>query len=218
MGWSHGDDEIISTPQLIEWFDITGINKSASRFDFKKLDDLNGHYIRQTPDAELLQRIKAMLPHLDFTKLLALPVDEKAPPRSDVALAKSVTAQLDGVTTGAALAQRFDKTGWSKFAAAIPGLKERARTLAELIEGALFLVTERPLKSDDKAKALLNAEAKTMIGALVPLFAGVTDWQAGPLEAIVRTYAEATGAKLGKVAQPLRAALTGRAVSPPYST
>ena len=215
LGWSHGDDEIISTPQLIEWFDITGINKSAARFDFKKLDDLNGHYIRNTADAELLTRIKAMLPHLDFTKLLALPVDDKAPPRSDVALAKSVTAQLSGVTTGAELSKRFEKAGWDKLAAAIPSLKERARTLAELLEGALYIVTERPLKPDAKAAALLDAEAKKIIGALVPRFAAVKDWQAAPLEADVRAYVEETGAKLGKVAQPLRAALTGRAVSPP---
>lgn len=215
LGWSHGDDEIISTPQLIDWFDITGINKSASRFDFKKLDDLNGHYIRATSDAELLDCIKAMLPHLDFAKLLAMPVDDKAPPRSDVALARAVSTQLDGVTTGAALAKRFDHAGWGKLAAALPSLKERARTLAELIEGALFLVAERPLKPDDKAKALLNAEARPMIGALVTRFADVKDWQAAPLEAVVRAYAEETGAKLGKVAQPLRAALTGRSVSPP---
>ncbi|MGQ0674185.1 MAG: glutamate--tRNA ligase [Hyphomicrobium sp.] len=215
LGWSHGDDEIISTPQLIEWFDITGINKSASRFDFKKLDDLNGHYIRTTPDGELLGRMKSTLTHLDFVKLRDLPADPKAPARSDVSLARAVTAQLGGVTTGAALAARFEKAGWSRLAAAIPGLKERAKTLAELIEGALFIVAERPLKPDDKAKALLDADAKTIIAALIPRFTAETEWLAAPLEGIVRAYAEETGAKLGKVAQPLRAALTGRAVSPP---
>ncbi|HPG88797.1 MAG TPA: glutamate--tRNA ligase, partial [Hyphomicrobium sp.] len=87
LGWSHGDEEIISTEQLIEWFDIDDINKSASRFDFKKLDDLNGHYIRQSSDDELLVRIKDMLPHLDFAALRGLEIDPKAPPRSDVALA-----------------------------------------------------------------------------------------------------------------------------------
>ena len=215
LGWSHGDDEIISTDQLIEWFDIIGINKSASRFDFKKLDDLNGHYIRATPGDKLLERMKAMLPHLDFAKLAALPIDPKAPARSDLALAKSVTAQLDGITTGSQLAQRFEAVGWGKLAAAIPGLRERAKTLAELVEGALFIVAERPLKLDDKAKALLDADAKKILSALLPRFVELEDWQPAPLEAIVRTYAEETGAMLGKVAQPLRAALTGRAVSPP---
>lgn len=215
LGWSHGDDEIIPTGKLIEWFDIKDINKSASRFDFKKLDDLNGHYIRETPDAELLERIKGMLPYLDFGKLLELPVDPKAPARSDVALAKAVAAQLGAVTAGRDLAQRFEKSGWQKLAAAIPSLKERAKTLAELVEGALYIVAERPLKLDDKAKSQIDGEAKKAIGALVELFSDVKDWEAAPLEAEVRRYAEATGAKLGKIAQPLRAALTGRTVSPP---
>jgi glutamyl-tRNA synthetase len=217
LGWSHGDDEIIPAGKLIEWFDIVDINKSAARFDFKKLDDLNGHYIRQTPDAELVERIKGMLPHLDFAKLVELgaSADPKAPPRSDVSLARAVTAQLAGVTTGKALAQRFEKAGWAKLAAAIPSLRERAKTLAELIEGALYIVAGRPLKLDDKARALLDAEGKKVLAALVPRFAAVAQWQSTPLEAIVRTYAEETGLKLGKAAQPLRAALTGRAVSPP---
>lgn len=215
LGWSHGDDEIISTEQLIQWFDIKDINKSAARFDFKKLDDLNGHYIRHTPDAELLERIMAMLPHLDFAKLLALPVDPKAPARSDVALARSVTTLLKGVDTGGALAGRFEKAGWGKLGAAIPSLKERAKTLAEMVDGALYIVSDRPLSPDDKAKALLDANAREAIAALIARFSAVKDWQAGALEAEVRTFAEETGAKLGKVAQPLRAALTGRTVSPP---
>lgn len=215
LGWSHGDDEIISTPQLIEWFDITGINKSASRFDFKKLDDLNGHYIRNTPESELLDRIKFFLPYLDFSKLLELPADPKAPARADVALAKAVTAQIDGVRSGAELTQRFETAGWDKLAAAIPSLKERAKTLCELVEGALYVVSARPLKLDDKAKSLIDADAKKALAALSARFAAVKDWQAGALEAVVRDYAEETGLKLGKVAQPLRAALTGRSVSPP---
>ena len=137
LGWSHGDDEIISTEHLIEWFDVDAINKSAARFDFKKLDDLNGHYIRQATDAELLARIKDMLPHLDFAALAAMPVDAKAPPRSDVALAKEIATQLPGITTGKQLAEQFHKAGWDRLAAAIPSLKERAKTLAELVSGAL---------------------------------------------------------------------------------
>ena len=122
------------------------------------------------------------------------------------------SAQRLGLVTLAAL---FATASWDKFAAAIPGLKERAKTLPELIDGALFLVTARPLKLDDKATKLLDAEAKTGIGALATKFVACMDWNAASLEACVRDHAEATGAKLGKLAQPLRAALTGRAVSPP---
>ncbi len=215
LGWSHGDDEIIPTPQLIEWFDIADINKSASRFDFKKLDDLNGHYIRSTPEPELLTRIKDMLPHLDFAALLDMPLDPKAPARADVALAKAVTAQLDGIKDGRTLLARFETAGFEKLGAALPSLRERARTLCEMVEGALYLAAERPLKPDDKAKALLDAEAKKTIAALVARFSKLKDWTAAALEDDVRQFAEETGLKLGKVAQPLRAALTGRSVSPP---
>jgi glutamyl-tRNA synthetase len=215
LGWSHGDDEIMSTQQLIAWFDITGINKSASRFDFKKLDDLNGHYIRLTPDAELLERIKAMLTHLDFKSLLELPLDPKAPPRSDVALAREVAAQLPKVATGRDLSAVFEARGWDRLANAVPSLKERAKTLAELISGALYSVTERPLALDDKAAKLIDADAKTMLNALIPRLETCEPWAAGDLETAVKAFAEETGAKLGKVAQPLRAALTGRSVSPP---
>ncbi len=215
LGWSHGDDEIISPEQLISWFDIDDINKSASRFDFKKLDDLNGHYIRQTEPQELLARIKTMLPHLNFAELLALPLDPKAPPRSDVALAAEIKSQLPHIATGTELANIFAAKGWDKVAAAMPSLKDRTKTLAELIAGALFIAAERPLKLDDKALNLIDAEAKATLNALLPRFKAAPDWTAAALEALVKTYAEETGAKLGKVAQPLRAALTGRAVSPP---
>ncbi len=215
LGWSHGDDEIMSTDQLLAWFDIDDINKSAARFDFKKLDDLNGHYIRQSNDAELLARIKDMLPHLDFAALRALEIDPKAPARTDIALAGEVAAQVPGVDTGKDLAARFEAAGWDKLAAALPSLKERAKTLAELIQGALYLVAARPLQLDAKAAKLIDADAKATLSALLSRFEAAPSWTALELEAIVRTYAEETGAKLGKVAQPLRAALTGRSVSPP---
>jgi glutamyl-tRNA synthetase len=57
LGWGHGDDEIISTEQAIEWFDLPGVGRSASRFDMVKLTNLNGHYIRETPDKELLPHV-----------------------------------------------------------------------------------------------------------------------------------------------------------------
>jgi glutamyl-tRNA synthetase len=126
-----------------------------------------------------------------------------------------VLALLPGVADGPALASRFATAGWDKLAAAIPSLKERAKTLPELIDGALFLVTPRPLKLDDKAGRLLDAEAKAAIAGLLPRLGNLEGWTAVDLEAEVRTFAEETGAKLGKIAQPLRAALTGRAVSPP---
>jgi glutamyl-tRNA synthetase len=217
LGWSHGDDEIISTEQLIQWFDVETIGKSAARFDFKKLDDLNGHYIRQTSNDELLARIQDMLPHLDFKALASLTLDPKAPPRADVVLAHEVLAQLPTIASGKDLAHRFDAKGWDKFAAAIPSLKDRAKTLTELVSGALFIVAERPLTLDAKAAKLLDAAGRQSNATVLNLFQsiGAKDWSAANLETAVKTHAESAGLKLGPIAQPLRAALTGKAVSPP---
>jgi len=182
LGWSHGDDEIFSTAQMIEWFDVGDINKAPGRLDFAKLADVNSHYIRQSSDAELLARIRAFLPDAEG---------------------------------GPALAARFEKAGWDRLAAALPSLKERAKTLQELVDGAAYLIAERPLALDDKAAKLLDADARALLGGLLPGLEAVQDWAAPALEAAVRTFADAGGQKLGKVAQPLRAALTGRSVSPP---
>lgn len=215
LGWSHGDDEIMSTGQLVQWFDIDDINRSASRFDFKKLDDLNGHYIRSADDADLLARVKDLLRHLDFAALLGVPADPKAPARADIALAREAKSLVPNLSTGAALAALFEAKGWDRLAALLPALKERAKTLAELVGQALFLVADRPLALDDKAQKLMDDDARKVLKALLARLQSSQDWSAGALESVVRAYAEETGAKLGKVAQPLRAALTGRTVSPP---
>ncbi len=182
LGWSHGDDEIMSTSQMLDWFDLPGIGRSPARFDFAKLEDLNGHYIRNATDLELLQRVEELLPFLD---------------------------------DGAHILSRLDANTRANLLAAMPGLKERAKTLRELVDGARFLFADRPLALDDKAAALLDAAAREKLKALLPKLEAASEWQAAELEGIVRAYAEETGAKLGKVAQPLRAALTGKLVSPP---
>jgi len=182
LGWSHGDAEIFSTEQAIEWFDIGDINKSPGRLDFAKLADVNSHYIRQASDTDLIRHVRELLPHLD---------------------------------NGAEIAAKFEKAGWDRLAAALPTLKERAKTLLDLIEGAAYLTAQRPIALDDKAAKLLDTEARATLAKALPQLEATTDWKGPALEAAVRGFAEATGQKLGKVAQPLRAALTGRAVSPP---
>ncbi len=183
LGWSHGDDEIISTEQLVEWFDLDAVGRSPARFDFAKLADLNGHYIRKASDDELVRRLQELL------------------------------AVIDGGSDKLAMLARDG--GWDRLRIALPGLKERAKTLLELVDGAGFLFAARPLQLDEKAAKLMDADAKVTLRALIPHLENAPDWTAAGLESQVRTFAEATGAKLGKVAQPLRAALTGRSVSPP---
>jgi glutamyl-tRNA synthetase len=182
LGWSHGNDEIFGRAQMIEWFDGSNLGKSAARMDFKKLEDINGHTIRNAGVDELVRRVRQALPEME---------------------------------NGPDLNARYEKAGWDKFAASIPGLKERAKTLVELVDGAQFLIVTTPIKLDEKAAKLIDPDAKAHIAALLTRFDTVETWDAATLEAEVRSYAEAGDFKLGKVAQPLRAALTGRAVSPP---
>ena len=175
LGWSHGDDEIISTAQAIEWFNFESIGKSAARMDYKKLDNLNGHYIRETADATMVAEVTAFLAREKRTL--------------------SMTAR-----------QRLES--------AMPSLKERAKTLVELIAGAEFLFTDGPRTLDAAADKLLTAEARAALAAALPALEA-TDWTGLELEAAARAHAETTGVKLGQIAQPLRAALTGKASSPP---
>ena len=181
LGWSHGDDEVMTTEQMIEWFEIEDVNKSAARFDFQKMEALNGLYMRQTDDDRLFDIFVSTLPYLEGGKAFLDKLDEK------------LRAQLR---------------------AALPGLKERSKTLVELLDGAGFLVAERPIALDEKAAALLDQDARAMLVDLVDDLSSLSEWTAEKTEAVVRTFAERTGRKLGKVAQPLRAALTGRTTSP----
>ncbi len=215
LGWSHGDAEIISTDQLIAWFGFDGLGRSPARFDFKKLLDLNGHYIREADNDELLGRIADLLPGLDFKTMAATELDPKAPPRPDVEFAKRIIA--DGIGTGLDLKARFEAVGWNKFARALPALKERSKTLLDFVDGALFLIALRPLKLDDKAAKVLTADAKASNCEVAAELSKVSAdaWTAASLEAAVKLYVETSNLQLGKVAQPLRAALTGRTVSPP---
>ena len=181
LGWSHGDQEIFSTAEMIAAFDLPHIGRSPARFDYAKLESLNGHYIRQTPDAELLAETERVLPH---------------------------------IAGGEELAARLDPELRRKLLAAMPGLKERAKTLVELVDSARFLYARRPIRLDERAAALLTPDARAMIAALLPVLETVEPWTQPRLEAAVRGFAEARGARLGSIAQPLRAALTGRTTSP----
>ena len=182
LGWSHGDDEIFSTEELVRWFDLDGIGKSASRFDFAKLENLNGHYIRHTPDAELLELFLSFLPHVE---------------------------------NGPTMLTKIDASMKAKLLKALPGLKDRAKTLVELMNACGYLFAVRPLAMDEKAKVILNDEGKAALKSVEAALTADMDWTAHSLETSVKALAEANGLKLGKLAQPLRAALTGTSTSPP---
>ncbi len=181
LGWSHGDQEIFSTQEMIDAFNLSSIGRSPARFDYAKLENLNGLYMRQSSDRELLDALKVILPEI-------------GPARG---IGQTLSPELE-----------------AKFLAAMPGLKERAKTLVELLDSAFYLYAPRPLQLDDKAKSLLDEAARQRLPQIAAKLAAVSAWEPAPLEAAVRAYVEESGIKLGQAAQPLRAALTGRAMSP----
>ena len=170
LGWGHGDDEIFSREQAIDWFDLDHVGKSPSRMDFRKLENVNGHYIREADDKRL-------------TDLIA--------PRLGLAPDQHISLRR-----------------------AMPELKARASDLNALADGARFLFEARPLRLDEKAAALIDDYARQALAAARVALGALPAWDHESLDAAVRGVAEARGLKLGKLAQPLRAALTGRTTSP----
>jgi glutamyl-tRNA synthetase len=176
LGWGHGDEEIIGRDQAVEWFDIADVNKGASRFDLKKLLNLNGHYLREADDARLAT--------------LVAPRVAKSEPAFDA------ERDLDLLTR------------------AMPVLKVRAADLNELATGALFLFVQRPLPMAEKAAALLTDDARAVLRQVAERLDAENGWTTEGLEATVKQMAEELGIGLGKIAQPLRASLTGQTTSP----
>jgi glutamyl-tRNA synthetase len=181
LGWSQGDKEFFTEEELIAAFDLNSVGRSASRFDFAKLENMNGHFMRASSDQDLYDALLGALPYLPG---------------------------------GPEIAAQLDEQKRAELRAAIPGLKERAKTLVELLDGAGFLFAARPLSMDEKAADILAKGGRAHLAALLPKLREVSEWSGPALEAVVRAYAEETGAKLGAIAQPLRAAVTGRSTSP----
>jgi glutamyl-tRNA synthetase len=96
----------------------------------------------------------------------------------------------------------------------MPELKARAHTLVELADGARFLFEKRPLAMDEAAQGLMTPDSRVLLKSARDALSNVDPWEHDPLEQAVRAVADAQGVKLGKLAQPLRAALTGRTTSP----
>ncbi len=172
LGWGHGDEEILSRDRAVELFDLSGVGRAPSRFDLKKLESLNAHYLREADDDRLAALVA---PRLEAE---SLSVDH------------------------------------GRLLAAMPALKPRAKTLNELADGARFLFVLRPISIDEAASALLNPEGLALAGDVADRLRALPGWTLEAIETAIRGAAEDAGIGLGKVAQPLRAALTGRTTSP----
>ena len=177
LGWSHGDDEIITISQAIKWFDLKQVGKSAARFDLDKLESLNAHYLQN------LSTLKA----------------------------------LDIIVSG--LSKEFGKSVSSKqkesLKRGMPGLLSRAKTITNLVDSAQFYVAKRPIPLDEKAKKiLLKPGLSAVLGQILSVLEEIKQWKASNIESEIRDFAELSDVKLGSLAQPLRAAITGTTVSP----
>lgn len=179
LGWSHGDDEIFSSEQMVKWFGLDGLNKGAARFDFVKLENINGHHIRESRPERLYEVMVA-------------------------------TAEELGRETDA----RGLKANKDAALAAIPELQPRGKTVLELIDLGQFIYATRPIAIEAAAEKVLTPEAREGIASFSAVLSTLPEWSVPAIDAAARSFAEEKGLKLGKVAQPLRAALTGRTVSP----
>lgn len=176
LGWGYEDRELIDIDEALELFNIKGVGKSPSRFDFKKLESFNAHYMRAMPVAELTLEVK--------------PFIEKQ------------------------LVRELNEAEIKLLNKAVPSLVERAKTLVELAESSLFYFKQAPLALNEKAEKLLDENNRAMLGQLLLTLEGVKDWTHDNLLAAVENFSASVDLKLGKVAQPIRAALTGSNVSP----
>jgi len=175
LGWSHGNDEVFSDAQALEWFDLSAIGVSPARLDFRKLDHISGQHLARTDDAALLHELEGWMAATGATPLSP--------------------AQRDAVTR------------------AMPLLKDRAKTFPQIVENAYFILAERPIEPDEKAAALLDSASRSLLLELTPQLQ-TASWTRSDLEAVVAAVADSHGLGLGKLAQPLRAALVGRTASP----
>ena len=176
LGWGHGDDEIISREQAIEWFDVKDVGKAAARFDADKLAHLNAHYMREADSERLLDIIWPSIQE--------------------------------------AVGDRIAANGKDRVSTGMPGLKERAKSTLELAENAAFYARSRPLNMNDKAAKLISGDGQDVLAKMRAILEASEDWRADPLQDAAKAFAEQAELKLGKVAQPLRAALTGSNISP----
>ncbi|MFO1012720.1 MAG: glutamate--tRNA ligase [Caulobacteraceae bacterium] len=175
LGWGHGDDELFTDAQAIEWFDVADVVKAGARLDWDKLNHVNNWHIRQADDARLADLVEGVL----AARQLGLPADTQ-----------------------------------DRLLAAIPAVKEGAKTIPELADLCLFALQQRPLTLDPKAQGMISGETRDRLERLLGRLGGVNDWAAEQLLNELRGFAETEGVGMGKFGPALRAAISGGVPAP----
>lgn len=176
LGWSHGDTEIINRDEAVNLFNLESVGKSPSRFDPKKLANMNGIYMREADDQRLAELVYPLLQ-------------------------QRYGEMLDGTRKATVLA-------------AMPQLKMRAKSVHDIADGAAFLFKARPLQIEDKAAEAIASAPNGILEKIFLNLSNIDDWTLENLENSVKQLVEAEDVGFGKLAQPLRAALTGANSSP----
>jgi glutamyl-tRNA synthetase len=176
LGWAHGDTELVTRAEAIPLFDLDGVGRSPGRFDLKKLESVNAHYMKAADNERLVGLVA---------------------PRMAESLGRDLTQNDREV-----LLRSMDE------------LKPRAKNLNELAGSALFLLRSRPIVMDEAAAKLLDPAGRQLLAEVQAALAAVAGFDREALEAAAKAVAEGAGVGLGKVAGPLRAALSGQATSP----
>ncbi|XXF75807.1 glutamate--tRNA ligase [Myxococcaceae bacterium GXIMD 01537] len=174
LGWGHGNDEVISREQMIEWFDFDGVGSTSGVWNPEKLLWLNQHYLKSLPSSLIASRL---VPFLAAQNVHAAPGD-------------------------------------ARVERAVLAFRERAKTLVEMAASAAPYF-QRGVTLDEKAAAKhLTAESRPLLQQVRDAVAALPEWTVEQLDAVVKGVSEKAGVGMGKVAQPVRVAVTGNTVSP----
>lgn len=173
LGWSHGDQEVFSIQEMIEFFDIEDVNRAASSFNTEKLLWLNQQYIKNSSASHI-------------AKHLAWHMEQRA-----VDLSAGPTLEQIAVL-----------------------YQERAKTLVEMADSCMFFYTKVSSYDEKAAKKNLNQTSLPLLQDMKTRLSQITDWLAEPIHTEIKACAEAHEVGMGKVAQPIRVAITGNTVSP----
>ncbi|MBU2569754.1 MAG: glutamate--tRNA ligase [Gammaproteobacteria bacterium] len=174
LGWSHGDQEIFSLDEMIEYFELKDVNVSASAFNPEKLLWLNHQYIMNSDPAHVARHLSWHMGE-----------------------------------------QGIDPTDGPDLVELVKVQKERCKTLVEMATISRYFYKDFDEYDEKAAKKNFKPESADVLQQLHDQFSGLNNWQGEALHQIVVNLAETLGLNLGKVAQPLRVAVCGTAVSPP---
>ncbi|MEY3807409.1 MAG: hypothetical protein RI893_385 [Pseudomonadota bacterium] len=173
LGWSHGDQEVFTLDEMIEYFDLENVNVSASTFNNEKLLWLNHQYIMNSNPAHVARHLSWHMGELGID------------PSTGPSLIDMVKAQ-----------------------------RERCKTLVEIAAASLYFYKDFDAYDEKAAKKNFTTGSDLVLAALYDQFLAVSEWNGEALHQLVVNLAETMELGLGKVAQPLRVAVCGSAVSP----